>query len=254
MDKSVEEHYMGKVLELLIPLLSSEQATCSNHTLLSTTVILRMSEQFTDISHDSQRHLNGAASLFMDGTVWAGIETDLAVASFWTHLRESIRICFLNEQPCLMNLARFELWFEEGSFSASLRLSDELWTNRITYLLLKVCNLCWHQEPAAESPAMSRGAEVDKIKSLVRQWRDSLPASFTPWCARKGDNQPFPVVQCFDSWHGELIMIYTIPFSLSDKVQWWRGSSTTPPKSCSPSTSAISSQERTSIQPANTSR
>lgn len=207
MDRSVEEHYMGKVLEILIPLLSSEQATCSNHALLATCVILRMSEQFLDLSHDSQHHLNGAASLFTDGPIWGGIETDLAVASFWTHLRESIRICFLNERPCSLDLSKIELWFDEGDTPPSARLSDELWTNRVTYLLLRVCNLCWPQEQAGGSPAVSRSNEAERVKSLLRRWRHSLPPSFTPWCVRKSDKLPFPVVRCFESWHGKRSLV-----------------------------------------------
>lgn len=203
MDKSVEEHYMGKVLEILIPLLSSEQATCSNHALMATCVILRMSEQFLEISNDSQHHLNGAASLFMDGAIWTGIETDLAVAAFWTHLRESIRICFLNEQPCSLDLSNVDLWFEEGNTPASARLSDELWTNRATYLLLRVCNLCWQRAQAVESPRIPKRVEANELRALLRRWRDSLPPSFTPWCARKSDQEPFPVVHYFESWHGK---------------------------------------------------
>lgn len=203
MDKSVEELYMGKVFEILIPLLSSERATCSNHALMATCVILRMSEQFLEISHDSQHHLNGAASLFMDGAPWAGIETDLAVASFWTYLRETIRICFLNEQPCSLDLSNFELWLEDGTTPTSVTLSDELWTNRITYLLLRVCNLCWQQSPKGKSPLGATTVEANRLKSLVRRWRECLPASFTPWCARKSDTKPFPVVRCFELWHGK---------------------------------------------------
>ncbi|KFY95227.1 hypothetical protein V498_03459, partial [Pseudogymnoascus sp. VKM F-4517 (FW-2822)] len=91
-ENCVEEHYNGKVLELLIPLLSSsEEATSSNDALLATTVILRMSEQFLEVGNDAQRHLNGAASIFMDGsTDWSPIESSLAIACFWTHQRETI--------------------------------------------------------------------------------------------------------------------------------------------------------------------
>lgn len=89
--RDAEEFYTEKVLDLLIPLLSSEKATSSNQALLATTVILRMSEQFLEPGNDCQRHLKGAASLFMDGTDWSGIEVNLATACFWTHLRESIR-------------------------------------------------------------------------------------------------------------------------------------------------------------------
>ena len=105
-DKSTEETFNSKVLEILIPLLSSEHATAGNDALLATTVILRMSEQFMDGRNDSQRHLNGAASLFVDGTSWSLIERDLATASYWTHLRESIRVSFLHESPCQVPIER----------------------------------------------------------------------------------------------------------------------------------------------------
>ena len=46
LEKLAEESYGSNVLELLIPLLSSESASSSDQALLATTVILRMSEQF----------------------------------------------------------------------------------------------------------------------------------------------------------------------------------------------------------------
>lgn len=181
-EKSVEEYYNSKVLELLIPLLSSEDATSSNEGLLATTVILRMSEQFLEVGNDAQRHLNGAASLF-SGTDWSPVESNLAIACFWTHLRESIRICFLHQQPCHLDL--------DLSLSGE---SDEAWTNRMTYLLLRVCTACWGGTD-----------DLKRLKSLVDDWRTHLPRSFRPWCIRETSNEPFPVIKYFAPWHGKLL-------------------------------------------------
>lgn len=193
-DKSTEESFSSKVLEILIPLLSSEHATTANDALLATTVILRMSEQFMDSGKDSQRHLNGAASLFTDGTAWPLIEKDLATASFWTHLRESIRVCFVHERPCQIPLDELILM---DINNARATLEDEVWTNHITYVLLQTINLCW-------GTATSNHL-FEKLESEADEWKLSLPSSFRPWCfSRNTDDHgnPFPRIQCFESWHG----------------------------------------------------
>lgn len=192
-DKSLEDYYSSKVLELLIPLLSSDLATSSNGALLATTVILRMSEQYLEADDDTLHHLNGAASLFADGTQWALTERDMATASFWTHLRESIRVCFLHEQPCPMDLSHLDFAHVAPDCQG---LSDEAWTNWITYILLEACNACWGNAPTAREATMARLARLMEI------WREGLPDSFQPWTIREQEDSPFPVVQCFESWHG----------------------------------------------------
>lgn len=147
------EYYSDKILGLLIPLLSSDQATSSNEALLATTIILRMSGQFLEIGHDAQRHLNGAASLFVNAMNWLPAEVNLATACFWTHLRESI------------------LSDDEIGLPAS---AEEVWMNRMTYLLLRVCTVCWGQW---------RGdghTESKRLKALIDEWREHLPPSFRP--------------------------------------------------------------------------
>lgn len=196
-EKSVEEYYRSKVHELLIPLLSSEKATSSNETLLATAVILRMSEQFEDADTDAHCHLNGAASLLTDGTDWLPVEENLGIACFWTHLRESIRVCFLQEQPCPIDLDLLSLR-EDDMTSTPSDTREELWTNRMTYLLLRICNLCWGYQKEDSRPALMR------LQSLLEIWRHNLPQAFQPWCLREADDQPFPEVQCFETWHGML--------------------------------------------------
>lgn len=190
LDQSAEEHYSGKVLEILIPLLSSDEATSTNEVLLATTVILRMAEQFLELGQDAQRHLNGAASLFVDGTDWQLAEENLATAAFWTHLRESIRICFLREQPPQLDLDRLRI----AETYSSAAVSDEVWTNRMTYLLLEVCKVCWGNSVEACVTSASRLRTLDL-------WKERLPYSYRPWCVREKNEQPFPEIRYFESWH-----------------------------------------------------
>ncbi len=191
LDQSVEERYNGKVLEILIPLLSSDQATSTNEVLLATIVILRMAEQFLELGQDAQRHLNGAASLFVGGTDWPLAEDNLAIAAFWTHLRESIRICFLQEQPPQFDLHRLSI--REDYLDAVA--PDEVWTNRMTYLLLEVCNLCWGGRHEATD------ATANRLRTSLDLWKERLPSSYRPWCVREENKQPFPEIRYFESWH-----------------------------------------------------
>jgi hypothetical protein len=192
LDRSVEERYNGKVLEILIPLLSSDQATSTNEVLLATTVILRMAEQFLELGQDAQRHLNGAASLFMDGTNWPLAEHNLAIATFWTHLRESIRICFLREQAPQIDLGHLDATNDYTDTS----VPEEVWTNRSTLLLLKVCKLCWGTNtPDAQ-------VQANQLITSLDMWKEHLPQSFRPWSVRENREQPFPVIRYFEPWHG----------------------------------------------------
>ncbi|KAK5718884.1 hypothetical protein LTR17_015564 [Elasticomyces elasticus] len=187
-----EEHYHGKVLDLLIPLLSSEAATSSNEALLATTVILRMSEQFSEVGNDCQRHLKGAAPLFMDGTDWSGIEINLATACFWTHHRESIRMSFLREQSFGFDFSHLSLLQDDMSLAAS---SEEVWTNRMTLLLLEIIKACWDED------GEGRPADHARLRTILQLWRAHLPLAFQPWCVRDSDTSPFPLIRCLSSWH-----------------------------------------------------
>jgi hypothetical protein len=157
-----------------------------------------MSEQFLELSSDTQRHLQGAASLFLDGTDWSPVESDLSTSCFWTYLRESIRISFLQEQPCPFDLTHLSLCDEDMTVSAP---TDGVWTNRMTFLLVRVGSLCWdrvRQHPTTDSKS---------LKDLIDKWRAHLPPSFRPWCIRENDNEPFPDIRYFAPWHGECLSL-----------------------------------------------
>ncbi|KFY18903.1 hypothetical protein V493_08267 [Pseudogymnoascus sp. VKM F-4281 (FW-2241)] len=199
-ENSVEQHYNAKVLELLIPLLSSsDEATSSNDALLATTVILRMSEQFLEVGNDAQRHLNGAASIFMDGnTDWSPVESSLAIACFWTHQRETIRICFLREQPCQFDLSYLSLADDDLNLPVS---TDEAWTNRMTFFLLRVCTLCWGTATSAIRDDTTVVTDLKRLRLLIDRWKENLPRSFRPWGVHENGNDAFPLIQYFASWH-----------------------------------------------------
>ncbi|KAK5051388.1 hypothetical protein LTR84_003040 [Exophiala bonariae] len=190
LDRSIEEQYNGKVLEILIPLLSSNMATSANEVLLATTVILRMAEQFLELGQDAQRHLNGAASLFMDGTDWPLAEHNLGIAAFWTHLRETTRICFLHEQPPQFDLAQLNINDSLPDSAAP----EEVWTNKMTYLLLKVCKSCW-------GTCSGDLAIAGQLHASLDLWKENVPPSYRPWLVRETEEHPFPVIKYFEPWH-----------------------------------------------------
>ncbi|KAF7126109.1 hypothetical protein CNMCM5793_002531 [Aspergillus hiratsukae] len=191
-DKEVEQYYNDRVVSLMIPALSSDQANSSNEALLATVVILRMSEQFLELNSDAQRHLQGAASLFLDGTDWSPMESNLATSCFWTYLRESIRISFLREQPCPFDLGHLSLRDDDMTIPAA---TDEVWTNRMTFLIIRVASLCWGP------PRQHAAAEARSLRDLLEKWKAHLPPSFRPWCICENDNDPFPNIRYFASWH-----------------------------------------------------
>lgn len=192
-EKEVEQYYSDRVVSLMIPALSSDQANSSNEALLATVVILRMSEQFLELSSDAQRHLQGAASLFLDGTDWSAVETNLATSCFWTYLRESIRISFLREQPCPFDLSHLSLRDDDMTIPAA---TDGIWTHRMTFLIIRVGALCW------APPRQHAAAEARSLRNLLEKWRAHLPPSFRPWCMFENDNDPFPNIRYFAPWHG----------------------------------------------------
>ncbi|KAJ5240854.1 uncharacterized protein N7469_002445 [Penicillium citrinum] len=191
-DKEAEQYYSDRVVSLMIPALSSDQANSSNEVLLATIVILRMSEQFLELSSDAQRHLQGAASVFLDGTDWSPVETNLATSCFWTYLRESIRISFLREQPCPFDLGHLTLREDDMMIPAA---TDGIWTHRMTFLIIRAGELCW------ASPRQYAVTEARRLKTLLEKWRAHLPPSFRPWCICENDNNPFPNIRYFAPWH-----------------------------------------------------
>lgn len=192
LDEYVHEQFQNKAIGLLIPLLSPHFTPAADKALLATTVILRMSEQFSELADDAQHHLNGAYSLFATtGEKWSPLHVDIRGVAFWVYLRESIRVCFLNEQGCQFNLDSVD---EEFSTTSG---SEEVWTNHMSYLLARLCNACWGDFDAEVKDSMR-----DRIQISMEEWRSRLPETFQPWCFNRADYQPFPIMKLLSPWHG----------------------------------------------------
>lgn len=187
------EQLHGEAIAALIPLLSLRYDPHMYEVLLATTVILRMSEQFSEISEDGLYHLNGANSLFaMTGYKWSPAHAGLKDTAFWIYLRESIRVCFLNEQAC-----SFDLEIVNEQFEATNATLEETWANRITYLMAQLCNACWGDATPADRTLMRR-----RICAQLDEWRASLPDNFEPWSFTHEQYQAFPSIKFLSPWHG----------------------------------------------------
>ena len=197
LDKSVQEQYHDKAIGLLIPLLSSHTASSRAEALLATTVLLRMIEQFSEIAEDAQRHLQGAFSLFTTtGELWTPFQTGVKGSAFWIYLRASMRVCFLSEQGCKFDL---ELCEDVTGLTSA---PDEVWTNRMSYLLARLCNACW-----AELDPVVRSAKLQELRILIDEWEKGLPASFQPWYFCQQVYEPFPTVRYLGPWHGNMFRV-----------------------------------------------
>ena len=193
--REVYERFHGDAIAALIPLLSPRYDPQDYEVVLATTVILRMSEQFTELSEDGLYHLHGANSLFaMAGDLWSPTRVGLKEAAFWTYVRESIRMCFLNEQAC-----PFDLKMVNEQFEVTDATPEEAWANRVTYLIAQLCNACWGNEDHTARALMRR-----QIRAALEEWRESIPESFQPWSFIRNKYQAFPSIKFLSPWHGML--------------------------------------------------
>ncbi|CAI6093013.1 unnamed protein product [Clonostachys chloroleuca] len=193
LDEHLYEQYTNEAISVLIPLLSPECVHSGNESLLLSAVILRMGEQFSELAEDAGYHLHGACSLFMAvQEKWSPSCTDLRGLSFWTYLRESIRVCFLNEEDC-----QFNLEMVDGSLTRTAGGQDEeAWANHMSYLLARLCNACW-----GWSDAQSRALAITKIGAEIDEWHTALPDSYQPWYSCREARQTFRVLRFLSPWH-----------------------------------------------------
>ena len=186
---SEKDHYHDQVISRMINALATHPNPEHDETLLATAVILRMSEQFYEITEDIKHHLIGAASLFSSrppAAKWSPYHTDLSGTAFWIYLRETLLICFMSEEACQVDLSLVE--HEEVFASAP----DEVWTNRSSYLLALACNVYFGGE---------NNLEAVELQTLIELWIKDIPASFRPWCVLPSDDGPFPRIFFYSTWH-----------------------------------------------------
>jgi hypothetical protein len=189
--RSTEQHYAGIALSQLIAKLNEDPHTWSETSVLSSTVLMRVSEQFSEIGDDQQYHLNGAFSVSAaGGRTWSIDKHDMATTAFFTYLRMTIRICFLCEQgtTCDMNLIR------EHEFDAR-NTSEAGMCNRMTHLIAKTCNTCW-----APAGGMIEKTELESRARELEDWKRALPATFDAWAMYEDLEQPFRMVKYLSTW------------------------------------------------------
>ena len=193
LDASVEEQYGNEAISLLIQALATHSSNNeTDEALLATSVILRMSEQFAEIGDDAQRHLGGALSLFTTtSTKWSSFQTDALGTTFWIYIRQSLRLCFLDEVGCRFDINLIE---KDTTFTPA---ADAVWTNRMTYLLAKTCNTCF-----AEKDRNAQNIQLDELRVTLDLWTRSLPPCFNAWYFRDDDFDLFPTIQFLSAWHG----------------------------------------------------
>jgi hypothetical protein len=72
--------------------------------------------------------------------------------------------------------------------------SDEMWANRIYYLLAKVVNFSFGRSQASDELRRKEGKELEEA---LERWRQNLPPGFQPfWYAEadEGELNPFPSI------------------------------------------------------------
>lgn len=169
---------------------------------------------------DLQHHLLGSCTLI-------GIESiceesdELRKAAFWVLLRQDIlwvglsspvsqrcralALCQPLRSPSLFRQAekhrRPTIIDLSSCFVTSIDLhsptSDEMWANRIYYLLAKVINFAFRRSSAAEVNEEERQREWKELEAAVERWKESLPPGFQPFWhaeAEQGELNPFPSV------------------------------------------------------------
>jgi hypothetical protein len=167
--------------------------TLLDDTLLASTVLLRMYEIMRGMGQDAQYHLWGANNLV--SYLKINVNTrNLKHTAFWAYLRQDITIALATKQPTKLDLEScgVELEFTE--------VDDDIWTNRMTFLLAKTVNYCF----GADGGRTTERWNV--IKGEVDLWKERAPASFRPFYAQTHGvhGEPFPAIWLLFPWHSTL--------------------------------------------------
>lgn len=181
----------------LTPLLTSFHEGHPLGSILASTVLLRMTEQFLEIGEDHQHHLYGGSTLFqicLDE--WSLFDDSLSSTSFWAYLRGSIRVSFMLERPSPCELGRLNT-LQNLFTNNNNNMTDEAYANVMTYLLAEICTVVWGEPTSAVDVA----SKMKHLKTAIYEWRDQLPASFQPWYVEFSENDTFPDVRHLASWH-----------------------------------------------------
>ena len=172
----------------MIPQLRDETGVLDD-ALLASTVLLRMYEIMKGMGEDHQYHLWGASSLVSIQKINVNTR-NLRHTAFWAFLRQDVTIALATNQPTKLDLEScgVELEFTE--------VDDDVWTNRMTFLLAKTVNFCF----GLQAKTMEGWT---KLKGEVDLWRERAPASFKPFYTQPQGihGEPFPAIWLLFPWH-----------------------------------------------------
>ena len=196
LEKKYAEGFHEKANRLLIQLLSEDRTSLNSDLLVVTTSILRMWEQLSEISSDGQFHLNSAFSVFVrPGLSWSTCSDSVSGSAFWLFVRQNIRASFLREQAVQCDLSYVE---DEESYGPA---PDEVWTNRITLLLARLCSACW-----GKLALTVRHELLLDLETRLGEWKRCLPPSFEPWSNVEVADGSFPIIRYICTWHSQFCL------------------------------------------------
>lgn len=101
-------------------------------------------------------------------------------------------MCFLTGVRCQFDINLIE---EPDPLSSA---PDEVWTNRMSYLVARTCDTCF-------SPSYANTDRYESLESLRRSldaWLLALPVSFRPWHHRDDEYDLFPRIYFLLPCHG----------------------------------------------------
>lgn len=196
LDRATDQHFNDHAIQMLIQKLSEDPSGWSEGSVLTTTVLMRVTEQFSEIADDGGHHLNGAFSITAAaGRTWDLEPFDLETSAFWTFLRMSVRMCFLCEHATKCDPVALVRIPSSSKGSATTSLSEAALTNRMTYLMAKICNACW------PSPHRVEEAELFKLRTELYSLADLPPSMFEPWSSVSRPGRLYPIVKHISTWH-----------------------------------------------------
>jgi hypothetical protein len=190
-DAALEDRYSERAIRQLIVALEQQQQPSEDQTLAATVILLRTSEQFSEVGEDSQHHFGGASSLFAaQGLQWSPFQIDLRGVAFWIFVRENLHLSILTETPVRFN---HDLIHDEDPRSPG---SDEVWTNRMSSILARACDACFSYN------LPRRQDSIEEVRRSMSLWADFLPESFRPWYFDDSEFAVFPEFRFLKPCHG----------------------------------------------------
>ncbi|KAG8670814.1 hypothetical protein FPOAC2_04117 [Fusarium poae] len=205
-EDNTAEIFHEKCIELLIPLLSTENIA-NDEAILCAMVILRVCEQLsvTVIGSDQERHLAGLSALLKTSQgrqVDPSIPT-LSQASFWVYVRQCLYNACIHQQPPNLD---FELVLIPPPHVVSGQAvdikSETAWANTMTWICATVVDFCFRGSALYSEP-LTRLQRWSELSEAVENWNKTKPSTFDPiWYGEQNrEAGPFPEIWFTADWH-----------------------------------------------------